>query len=253
MKTIQVFPYHTGTMSWERLPLELVEGIFDHLQQDRQVLKICSLVCKSWLYPAYRRLFYDTRLSWDQLRVVFDSRSESTAAPFIRCLRIAHDSSHQWNGTFRSLDGFHSVTSLCLESLFWYQILPDMRMTIFNRFNAVTRLELRIVVTTSFSEFAQMICSFRSLESLILGPTDWDIRDNTPSTKLPQNFHGLEFDGNEFKIFEWLMSFGHDLNLRNVCFLNPRNRQVIDTFLRVLGPSLESFRIFLKGVLSFVS
>jgi hypothetical protein len=239
-------------MSCERLPQELIDGIFHYLGEDKQALKVSSLVCKAWLYPAYRQLFYYTRLSWYRLAIAYDPRTKSTAAPFIRRLRIRSDSRPEWNETFPSLDGFHSVTSLSLENLPWDEIFPEIRLTISNRFITIVRLELQEVVTTAFSELAQIICTFRSLESLILGSTVWNTSNEASSLlRLPPHLHALELDGAGFtEILEWLCSFGPDLTLRSVCFWNPleRHYHVINKFLRDLGPSLESFRIRLELV-----
>ena len=217
------------------------------------MLKACSLVCKAWLYPAYRRLFYDTRLSWDQLRIAFDPRSGSNAAPFIRRLHLRYDLKCGWNQIFPFLDGFHYVTSLSIAHLGWDGILPATRLTISNRFIAIVRLELQVVTTTTFSELAQIICTFRCLEKLILGFISCNISDKaSPLLCLPPHLHALELDGpNLIDILEWLSSFGQDLTLRNVCFLefNGYHYQVINKFLRVLGPSLESFRMRLVGAL----
>jgi hypothetical protein len=243
-------------MSCERLPQELIEGIFHYLRQDKRVLKACSNVCRAWLYPAYRLLFYDTSLNWYGLRRVYDPRSKWNAAPFIRRLRIMYASPHDWNEIFPSLDGFQSITSLSFQRLYWNEILPEIRLTISNRFNTIVRLELERVVTSAFSEFAQIICTFRCLESLILGATDWHLSDKASSLlRLPQRFHSLELNNSDLTdILEWLRSFGQDLTLRNVCFLDPWQHyyHIIDTFLRDLGPSLESFRMRLKGALTTV-
>jgi hypothetical protein len=162
-------------------------------------------------------------------------------------------STREWNEIFPSLDGFHSVTSLSLATLPWDVILPDIRLTISNRFIAIVRLELQEVVTTAFSEFAQIICTFRCLEKLILSSTVWHTSNKASSLlRLPQHLHALELDGADFtEILEWLCSFGQDLTLRKVCLWNPEGRHchLINTFLRVLGPSLESFRIRLSGAL----
>jgi hypothetical protein len=238
-------------MSCERLPQELIDEIFHYLGEDKRALKVCSLVCKAWFYPAHRQLFYDTDLTWHRLAIAYHPRTKSIVTPFIRCLHITHIIPRDWNETFQSLDGFHSVTSLSISSLPWDQILPNIRLTISNRFFAIARLELVRVVTTTFSEFTQIICTFRYLENLILGLTVWHISNKaSPLLRLPQRLRALELyclDGTE--ILEWLCSFGQDLTLRRVCFWDPQERhdQVINTFLRVLGPSLESFRIRLRS------
>jgi len=249
-------------VGFERLPLELIEAIFDSLQQDKRALMVCSLVCKAWLHPSYRRLFNDARLNWDQLRSAFgnyllDPRPVSIAAPFIRRLHIRCDSTDQWNFDFLLYGGFHSITSLSLNTFRLDKIYPAMQRTIVDRFKTITRLHLQKVVTSSFSKLARLICAFRCLENLILGKTVW-YKSNKPSRslRLPPRLHALEFDGDKFTgILEWLGSFGQALTLRNVSFLKPceDHYQVINTFLRVLGPSLESFRIRLEGAsLSFV-
>jgi hypothetical protein len=187
------------------------------------------------------------------LAIAFDPRLESTTATFIRRLRIGRCSAHEWNETFPSLDGFHSITSLSLGSLPWQEILPEIRLTISNRFTTIVRLELKKVVTSAFSELAQIICTFRCLESLILGRTVWRTSNKaSPLLCLPQHLHALELDNSDLtEILEWLRSFGQDLTLRNVCFSDPQEHHyhIIDAFLRDLGPSLESFRMCLKGSL----
>jgi hypothetical protein len=240
-------------MRWERLPPELIDEFLGYLRHEKRALKVCSLVCKAWLYPAYRRLFYDTHLYSTTLAAAYGPRSESIAAPFIRRLHILHCLPSFWNRTFLSLDDFHSVTSLSLAVLPWDAIQPEIRSTFTNRFIAIVRLELQNVVTTTFSEFAQIICTFRCLEKLILCSTVWYTSNKASSLlRLPQHLHALELDGSDFtEMLEWLCSFGQDLTLRNVCFWNPEGRHchLINTFLRVLGPSLESFRIRLLGAL----
>jgi hypothetical protein len=245
-------------MGFERLPPEIIEEVFDFLRKNKRLLKVCSLICKAWLHPAYRRLFYDTRLFSSGLAAACDPRSESTAAPFIRCLHITYSSPREWNEIFPSLDGFHSVTSLSIPRLPWDEILPEIRLTISNRFFAIVRLELGLVITTSFSELAQIICMFHCLEKLILGRTVWYTSDKPSSLlRLPQHLRALELRGSDStNILEWLSSSEEDLTLRDVCILSywGHRHHVINTFLRDLGPSLESFRIRLKGaLLSFVS
>jgi hypothetical protein len=160
---------------------------------------------------------------------------------------------HEWNEIFPSLDDFHSVTSLSLETVRWDEILPETRLTISNRFITIVRLELEEVVTNTFSEFAQLICTFSCLESLILGSTRWHTSDTASSLlRLPQHLRALALDCTDLTpLLEWLCSFGQDLTLRDVCFLYPFECQcqAINTFLRVLGPSLESFRLYLRGSL----
>ncbi|KAI0074712.1 hypothetical protein K474DRAFT_1566573, partial [Panus rudis PR-1116 ss-1] len=39
------------------IPPEIVDTIIDHLYDDRDSLRACSLVCKTWLDPARHHLF----------------------------------------------------------------------------------------------------------------------------------------------------------------------------------------------------
>jgi hypothetical protein len=144
----------------------------------------------------------------------------SVAAPLVRNLFIRCSSTHEWNETFPSLDGFHSVTLLSLDTLPWDEILPEIRSTISNRFVTITCIELHKVVTTAFSDLAEIICTFRCLESLLLGSTVWRTSNKASSSlRLPQCLHALELDDSKFtQILKWLRSFGRDLTLRNVSF-----------------------------------
>jgi len=236
----------------KELPIELVEAILDYLHDDKRALKMCSLVCKAWLHPTYRLLFYDTRLSWYRFTTAFDRQSKSTAVPFIRRLHIGYGPPHLWNEILPFLSGFHLITSLTLDTLYWDKIFPRVQSIISNRFTTITRLELQSLFTATFSELAQMICTFRCLENLILGSIYWCRTDTASSVlRLPHRLHALELDGDDLtEILEWFCSFGQDLTLRNLCLLNPwqHDEQVINALLQVLGPSLDSFRIRLTDL-----
>jgi hypothetical protein len=52
------------------LPPELLDEIFSYLPpDDRELLRVCSLVAKPWVYPAQRRLFSSVAITLDTRRL----------------------------------------------------------------------------------------------------------------------------------------------------------------------------------------
>ena len=50
-------------MSHPLLPAELLDHIIDHLQEERDVLKVCCLISKSWIPCSRKHLFARVRFS----------------------------------------------------------------------------------------------------------------------------------------------------------------------------------------------
>jgi hypothetical protein len=234
------------------VPQELLDNIFDYLQQDKRSLKKCSLVCRAWLYPARRQLFPDATFNSRQIAISFHRKSRSAIARFIRRLTIVNCPTEFWNDTFPSLDGFQDVTSISLTHLPWREMLPRVQLTFLNQFAAINRLHLQRVDTVAFSHLAEIICSMRCLETLVLGFLVWRKSDVAPvDLFLPQRFRALELQSSEIvEVLQWLSSFDERLTLRAVCLqdVNWDHCQTINTFLRVLGSSLETFRFHLSGI-----
>jgi hypothetical protein len=69
-----------------------IEEIIDHLHDDNDALKICSLVCRAWLPPSRYHLFgeFPSRSSWlaptklDDFLDILDSETDNSISPFIR-------------------------------------------------------------------------------------------------------------------------------------------------------------------------
>jgi hypothetical protein len=68
------------------------EEIIDHLHDDNDTLKTCSLVCRTWLLPSRYHLFgeFPSRSSWiaptklDDFLGILDSETDNYISPFIR-------------------------------------------------------------------------------------------------------------------------------------------------------------------------
>jgi hypothetical protein len=95
----------------------------------------------------------------------------------------------------------------------------------------------------------------RCLETLVLGFLVWRKSDVPPSDFfLPPRFRALELQSSEVvEVLQWLTSFDDRLVLRTVCLqsVDWDHCKTINTFLRVLGSSLETFRFHLAGM-SFI-
>ena len=239
-------------MTCARLPQELIDDIFDYIYHDQRALKRCSLVCRAWLCPARRQLFSNATLNSRQVANLFKPESCSVVAPFVRRLHITNCPTDFWNETFPSLVGFQAITSLSLTHLPWHEMFSRVQSMFLNRFIAISRLHLQRVDTIAFSHLAQIICDFPCLETLILDYTEWRKSDIASSAlALPRHFRALELQSPQIiELLQWLCSFGQRLALRTVCLHDVRRDHcsIINTFLGVLGPSLETFRFHLAGI-----
>ena len=239
-------------MSCARLPQELIDDIFDYVYPDQWTLQRCSLVCKAWLCPARRQLFSNAILSSHRVANLFGPESCSVVTPFVRRLHITSCPTNFWNETFPSLVGLQAITSLSLAYLPWQEMLPRVQSMFLDRFVAINRLHLQRVDTIAFSHLAQLICGFPCLETLILDYGVWRKSEIVSSAlSLPRRFRALELvSSGIIELLEWLCSFGQRLALHTVCLHDARSEHcsTINTLLRLLGPSLESFRFHLAGM-----
>ena len=231
-----------------RLPPELVDAIIDHLHNDKRSLASCSLVCKDWRYSARYHLFANLTLKPTKANDPSLLKSAPKVIPFIRHLLLDYRSlgiPGSWNVAFPHLVGFESITSLALIFQSWDPIDRKARIAIVKQFPRVVRLQLNRLLVNQFSEFAEFVCSFTCLETLIVDFAEWCIIDCAATTlRLPPNLHSLALGSCEKEVLMgWLLSFNDALALRRI-YLTPLKGPAIEgltELLQAVGPCLEAF------------
>ena len=190
----------------ENLPQELIQDIMDCLRGDRKALYACSLVCRAWYHPARSRLFSEFDLQPDRVMPLMNRAPN--IIPFIRKLRLVTPTWF-WKKSFCFLSGFEAVQSLWISSLPWQYLTPAAQTTFIGQFSTVVSLHFLKIDTASFSQFAQLICAFRCLETLRIVGATWIDPDLPPSTlSPPPNLRAMELGNLEKKTFlQWLASF----------------------------------------------
>ena len=104
------------------LPYELVDEILIYLQYDKQALRNCSLVEKSWTYPSQKRLFISiifTPPDIHKARQEFASSPGVEVTQHVRTLTCSQFCSlHVIHGPqFRSFHRFHRLQHLVLRNI----------------------------------------------------------------------------------------------------------------------------------------
>ena len=227
----------------------MIDVIIDHLHDDIQSLKACSLVCKTWTPSSRFHLFFAVTLSrlGAMKRLL---RSAPAIIPFIRHLHLLHP---PWDETpsSRLLVGFESVKSLTLTSLPAYRMHPRILSDLCYNFSAAVVVRLEHVDFVDIVQLVRFICAFPRLQRLAINRTGRydEFAPNLPRPKafsLSPHLHDLEVDDICMdSVLDWLLSLPsrhvlRTVGLRPTFFNNP---DTITKLLLVLQDSLETFLI----------
>ena len=243
-----IFGKSTQFSMCENLPQELIQDIMDYLRGDRKALYACSLVCRAWNHPARSRLFSEFDLQPDKVMLLV--MGAPNIIPFIRKLRLVTPTWF-WKKSFCFVSGFEAVQSLWISSLPWQYLTSAAQTTFIGQFSTVVSLHFLKIDTASFSQFAQLICTFRCLETLRIVGATWLNSDLPPSTlSPPPNLRAMELGNLEKKTFlQWLASFDRPPALHTLCSLanGPADIEAVVTFLGALGSHLKTLQIVQNG------
>jgi hypothetical protein len=240
----------TFTMSFVNLPPELLDTVMDNLQSDTTSLIACSLVCKAWLPSARRHIFATMQLSHPERHFCqfLKSCSRSAIIPFIRHLDIVgkYMYTQNLNECLPQLVEFTEVNSLTLSYIRWYILDAQTKVAFFSNFATIVRLSLSQIDFKSFWEFAQFVCAFPCMETLVVESALWGEPFSIASTtlRLPSNLRTLDLRGcSKLDLMNWFLSFEKTPALHTVHLQGIWNNQTegIGRFLQALGPSLERF------------
>ncbi|KAF8886534.1 hypothetical protein BD779DRAFT_615986 [Infundibulicybe gibba] len=242
----------------DKIPTEIIDIILDHLHADRQTLRACSLVCKSWL-PTVRHHF-PPRITIRPRNVnEFSdllSSPYSTLATSIRRLAIqlqGDDPSSFFEpespraecwGSSPSSPGYTACSPLCIP-LHPGVLGPMERACLTTGFPNLTELEFQRCTFLSLTEFATLLSALHNLQRLSLSDTEW-LNAQLPETRqrIPPGLHTLELYLSHHRDFlTWLLSFPGGLPFETVrlgsAFWRGDDALMVNRFLRSLGPRLK--------------
>ena len=162
---------------------ELVDEALVHLRQDKQALRNCSLVAKSWTYPSQKLLYTDVFLT----PLTYQTWQEIASPTSAKLLRNVHSlTCHQFNSLHEFHEGylksFHRLQCLTLNRV------GNLNLDTVNSFsafqNTLSSLSL-IYVSLTLDAFITLIGYFPKLRELRLSEPTFDSDNRTvppPST-----------------------------------------------------------------------
>ncbi|KAF8877359.1 hypothetical protein BD779DRAFT_1677351 [Infundibulicybe gibba] len=195
------------------IPSEIVDLIIDQLRADAKTLRLCSLVCQSWLPRARYHLFSTFKIHTRSIaaidllgsplctiqpyvrRVKFSVSEKLDTAPMATCIQeLDNGSSNLLSLSIRTVrgDGMTPVDDH-LRALLSAPVLKNLR-----------HLKLKYLRFNSPNYSIKLFSSLPALESLVLYGVGSRIKDdrNTYTTPLPPNLRHL---------FIWTTGIPHEL------------------------------------------
>jgi len=227
----------------------LIEQIIDHLHDDKESLRTCSLVCKIWTPSARFHLFSDIRVDGPAAKLMLESAP--AVIPFIRNV---HLDKQQWDEIVPVLVGFESVRSLTLTTLPTCCFSPQALSALFRNFSAAVNVRLDNVHFTTAGELIRFICAFPCLQKLAIDCTrlhshDFAVDMPAPSTLRPSRYlrvlelHTVCMDA----VLDWYLSLPPAdrpaLQAVRLHCNTTNNSETIARLLLALENSLEDFLI----------
>ena len=230
-----------------RIPVELIDAVFEHLKDDKPALIACCLVCKAWVHSSRRLLFDSLILRYRNSG--FPPRPTTTGtwplaiSPYIRRLFLVEELPPiAWNDLLPRIRTLQNLRSFTVTSL-PHEILHHP--SLITSFDTITRLHLSVGRFASFAHLAQIVCIFRHLDTLILSHAQWP-RSGPPSAILSPShtLRALELlDCDWVAFLQWLMSCDHAPTLHSLCvrgsFRYGGNAALLSQILKALGSHLE--------------
>ncbi|KAF9482722.1 hypothetical protein BDN70DRAFT_966353 [Pholiota conissans] len=260
-----------------RIPLEILHHCIDFLHYDKDTLRSCALVCKSWQARA-RPLLLPKKLTLVIRNQTGGEIFSMIAAPGSGLANFVHTLSIQSTAIFNIHPPQHTDTEPTFPTISFNEyLLPfvgnchALRTLIFQGiqipprpskntsaipsqikvFPHLTRLELTRCAFWTFEELLLVICARRSLQELFL--TDISVLkwlpDQPPpeSLHLPRRLHTLHMNTpGQTLLLTWILSRPFVPPLKAVSLggvKGTKDQKVIGLFLKALGPNLEQLKL----------
>jgi hypothetical protein len=242
-----------------QLPTELIEAILDHLYDDKKSLKVCSLVCKDWIHPARRLLFYKWTIFIPHYifgRTVAEEVNQplriSTALPFLRHLCIdSYRGPRDWNAILPLLVGSNHLRTVHLLSGCPYTLTSHSHTfsALVRTFSGVVNLCLEKVEFRGVLCLARLVCALPYLQALSIKRAVISDRSRRKSDRPPLKGYkpsprlvALELDmpGMD-NVLQWFLTLEVPHVFRSICLHHSRKNDpdVTHKFIASLDKSLE--------------
>lgn len=169
-------------------PPELLDEIFSYLsEEDKETLRACSLVARSWVYPAQRLLFRSVVLAENNFQLWRKRVRTKKSEPLnhVRSLHYFAEEpgfrySHQRvDVPIRWLRSFHQLHTLTLSNLHArYHFSPDIFSAFQHNLSSLSLVGLRL----PWSAFVTLIDYFPNLRDLKVHNPNFNGSDSRPET-----------------------------------------------------------------------
>ena len=249
---------------------ELVDTVIDFLYNDRKVLNVCSLVCKTWVSAARYHLFGTIILHPSNIRSFHALRASPhvTITPFIRRLSItdlekvvnvSQEGKPELDGTddikesFSNLSNF--VECLKLDNFSWKLEHCQRQEAFIACFPSITRLILSDASFDTFTNVLRTICSFPLLQELSICNVSWSsapedhMLSHFISPPPPLNRLALEICYRR-DILDVLLTLKptSGVEILQLGLVAPEDAHTVARYLRALGPSLKHLEFGFGGM-----
>lgn len=265
-----------GTVS---LPPELVDEAIDHLWDDTQTLRACSLTCRAWVPSSRLHLFRTVRVrsAEDCVRLAALLNSSPIIARCIRKLTVSADycgvdpdqrglEDDGWiNTAVELLTKLECVHTLALSRLRWHALTPETKHAFSRVFKTVKTLLLFEVRFHESADVLGFLSGFPELSELYFHgvswihesrnpfPSEWQIDSVAPGTEQMQlSYLFLDPRSSPTLVTEWLLNHPVEQKLRTIqlCWREMEDAKALGDLLQVSGSTLERLQVEFPSGLS---
>ncbi|KAI1791714.1 hypothetical protein LXA43DRAFT_920061 [Ganoderma leucocontextum] len=262
-----------------RLPPELCDQTIDHLWDDLDALRACSLTCKDWLPSSRYHLFRNVRLrhSDDVTRFRALIKSNPSIAPCVRKLSLSAEYDRSapdgvtpeddaWvNSAAELFPMLQHVATLALARVRWHALSGRTRAAFLAMFKSVRQLFLFEVSFDASRDVFAFLSAFPALHELYFHAVSWatdspspfELDEPPPShdeepPRMQLSYLFLDPTSSPTLVTEWLLRRPgeHSLQTIQLCWRELDSTKAVGDLLRASGSSLESLHVEFPAGLS---
>ncbi|RDB21507.1 hypothetical protein Hypma_011917 [Hypsizygus marmoreus] len=239
-----------------RIPLELIDEVFEYCTSDRHLLAVLSLVCKAYIELSRRHLFSELNITSKQDAQAFMELLESPLctfnAPYIvaglELLDEAQDPSW-YPSALATLDTF--LPELSELAVVLFEVIPasEQLLAMHPVFRHLVQLRLTDVRTKCGEDVLKFAASFPELHDLFVEGGSYETVDvSEPSYQFPTSIDNLWLSGDWVQIgLLWCLASPEipiipTLTLDGY-YLSSSGEDEVSAYLAHLGPDLESLSL----------
>ncbi|KAH9928499.1 uncharacterized protein BXZ73DRAFT_90570 [Epithele typhae] len=263
-----MIPARTGT----RLPPELCDETIDHLWDDIDSLRACSLTCKDWLPSSRFHLFRSVRLRHADDLTRFRALLASAPSVALCVRKLSLNADHAGiapDGSPRVDDGWVDataalfpllthLTALALARIRWHALAPATRAALTAAADSIRQLFLFDVSFAASRDVILFLSAFPALRELYFQSVSWahdspspfedadapaDAQE--PAGRMQLSYLFLDPASSPTLVTEWLLRRPDEPRLQTIqlCWRELANTKPVGDLLRASGASLETLHV----------